>query len=197
MIFELAVTGSLFFSAAAFLISLKTRQELLRISRSLKQDASRATNANQVGLSDQANRPLERLRIALAITEDAEYNPFRTLLHEALEKEDAQVVDIDIANLSFFTGDYDIAITGEVTSKGYRNIFHDARLECTANGTLLEAIIARPPHGDRQENLVVTVVTSLKRKVETTLYRSGRTLALAELRGEIPTTNSITTLSQK
>jgi hypothetical protein len=197
MILELAVTASLFFSATAFLISLKNRQELLCISRSLKQDMSRATNANQVGLSEQPNRPLERLRIALAITEDAEYNPFRTLLHEALEKEDAQVIDIDISHLSFFTGDYDIVITGEVTSKGYRNIFHDACLECKANGTLLEAIVARPPQGDRQENLVVTVVTSLKRKVETTLSRSGRALALAELRGETPPSNSISTLSQE
>ena len=118
-------------------------------------------------------KPLEGLRIALAIEQDHPHAVFTTLVKEALLREEAEPVD---------GTDYDLLISGSLVGNGYADVYYTAELACrTAEGPLF-TLLERPPHGDRPGNLALELVNRLKLEVEKSVTRSERQSALRELR---------------
>ena len=194
-----------FFYCVSVLFNVATVSLLILISRRMTRNASTRPFENQqrslpafsqVGLefSELRSRALEGLHFALAISEDADLDPFGVLLKKALEDEDAEVTKLKAGASSYDLvdwwknqdgNDYDVLIYGSVVSKGYRTAFLEATLEYKARNISISPTVARPPSGDSQENLAIAVTSYLKREIDQALTKLTRYKALEELRAEI------------
>lgn len=119
------------------------------------------------------HKPLEGLRIALAIEQDHPHPVFVTLLKELLLREEAELVE---------GADCDLTISGHLVGNGYADVYYTAELVCFTSGGPLFTLLERPPHGDRPGNLALELVTRLKREIEKSVIRNERRTALKELR---------------
>ncbi len=119
------------------------------------------------------SKPLEALRIALAIEQDHPHPVFTNLVKEALLREEAEPVE---------GADYDLLISGKLVGNGYADVYYTAELACqTPNGPLF-TLFERPAHGDRPGNLAIELVNRLKLEVDKSVTRNERRAAIRELR---------------
>jgi len=136
-----------------------------------------------------AIRPLEGLRIGLAVTQDHAHPVFATLLKEQLLKEDALEVNFltpeEAAALQadWPKGQIDILISGKLTCNGYAEIYYDADFTCFNAHEPICTLVERPPHGDRPSNLAMELVARLNTGLTKLLSRTERREALKELGG--------------
>ncbi len=133
-------------------------------------------------------RPMEALRVALAISQDHKYPVFANTLKEYLLSED--VADVAIVpptegkdNDSVWKErvDLDILITGELVCNGYSDIYYRADFTCSSRKGAICTLIEKPPYGDRPGNLVIELVAKLKLEIAKSAQRGERSSAIREL----------------
>ena len=118
--------------------------------------------------------PLDGLRVAIALTQDHPHPVFATLLKERLLGEGAEIVP---------EAEADVLVRGAVVCNGYADVYFTADLAAQTPGAPLFTLVEKPPHGDRQGNLALELVTRLKAEWEKRSTRDERRAALRELGG--------------
>lgn len=135
----------------------------------------------------EAAKPLEGLRIALAVKQDHPHPVFANLLKEHLLRQD--VSDVSFTSVSDFAAwkesdlRADILIAGSLTCNGYAEVYYQAEFSCYTANEPICTVIERPPGGDRPENLAMELVTKMGLKLDELLTRNERRRAIGELRG--------------
>ena len=74
-----------------------------------------------------------------------------------------------------------LQIAGRVVCNDYADVYFTAELTCRLRGEPICVVIAKPPHGDRQENLARELLAKLTKELGKTAQRTERTSALREL----------------
>jgi hypothetical protein len=133
-------------------------------------------------------RPLQGLRIALAITQDHPHPVFVDLLKEQLFSEDVTEISVlSPVEATVLRADWkngpDILVTGEIVSNGYAEIYYTADFVCMTAAQPVCTLIEKPPHGDRPSNLAIDLVARLKGELEKLVGRDDRRRAIRELQG--------------
>ncbi|HVT11416.1 MAG TPA: hypothetical protein VHE55_04050 [Fimbriimonadaceae bacterium] len=127
------------------------------------------------------DRPLEGLRIALAISQDQPHAAFANLLKEHFLAEDAGEVTLLPADSTPGWANCDILVAGNVVCNGYAEIYYEADLTCHGPSGAICTVVERPPHGDRPVNLAAELVVKLKGELQKLERRDERRRALREL----------------
>lgn len=161
---------------------------------SLQLDAARRTQAGEDRdapvLKAPAVRPLEGLRVILAVSQDHPHPVFAGLLKERLLRE-------DIASVEEFGGspadavgawnsrrlDADLLVAGGLTCNGYADVYYQAEFTCYSPADTVCRIAEKPTGGDRPENLALEIVSVLGSRLEELVQRNERRRAIAELHG--------------
>ena len=136
-------------------------------------------------LLEPPSRPLQGLRIALAISQDHPHPVFAALLKELLLTEDVSDVTLlePNAGVKSTAEAPDILIAGDLVCNGYAEIYYTADFTCSTPNQPICTLIEKPPHGDRPSNLAIELVTRLKRELENLSNRTERRQAIRELQG--------------
>src|SRR5579862_7607367 len=139
-------------------------------------------------LPEPPSRPLQGLRVALAITQDHPHPVFATLLKEQLLSEDVtDIAFLDTVEANALQADWkngpDILIAGDVVCNGYAEIYYTADFTCSTAVQPICTLIEKPPHGDRPSNLAIDLVARLKTEIEKLVSRDDRRRAIRELTG--------------
>lgn len=150
-----------------------------RLSQLGERSAAFPPETSEASALPEPDRPLQGLRIALAITQDHAHPVFANLLKERLLLED--VAEITMADSEDV--DADIVIKGEIVGNGYTDIYYQAEFTCNGKVQPICTLIERPPHGDRPSNLAIELVTRLKNELSKLASRTERSQAIRELLG--------------
>jgi hypothetical protein len=128
--------------------------------------------------------PLQGLRVALAVAQDAPHPVFATLLKEQFLKADvAEVVSVPYAKgLRLDPEVAELLVLGQVCCNGYAEIYFEADFTCYTAREAVCTVVERPPGGDRPGNLAIELVSRLSAKLEDLIARDERRRAVRELR---------------
>jgi len=180
-------------AAAALAICAGLAVRFRELSRRLRAAELALANSPSTGTAlpePPEPRPLEGLRVGVAITQDHPHAPFADLLKEHLFAED--VSDISIlspeaakALRANWTSDDapDILIAGEIACNGYAEVYYTADISCFTPQEAVCTVVERPPHGDRPVNLATGLISKLKQELDKIVGRDERRRAVRELRG--------------
>ncbi|HTQ11330.1 MAG TPA: hypothetical protein VMI31_14790, partial [Fimbriimonadaceae bacterium] len=162
--------------AASAAMAARIRQLAARLEAAERALAERPNRADALEGSRPAlpeSRPLEGLRVALAISQDHDHAPFVTLLKEQLFGEDVTDVSVlgpgeSAALLAYWpeSGGPDLLIDGQILCNSYAEIYYEADLTCRTPSQALCTIVERPPHGDRPVNLAHDLIARIKNELE-------------------------------
>jgi hypothetical protein len=137
-------------------------------------------------LDEPPARPLEGLRIGLAVTQDHPGAPFIALLKDQLFAEDVTDIETlskdEAAKWKAREKPLDLLIAGTVVCNGYAEIYYQADLSCSSARQAICNLIEKPPHGDRPINLAMELVSRLKSELEKVVNRDERRQAIRELK---------------
>jgi hypothetical protein len=124
---------------------------------------------------------LAGMRIRLSVRQDHARPLFANSLREALLREDVQDVLIvgDPSAHGAAKGEW--LISGTITCNGYSDVYFNADLTCTLGEETVCSWSHRPPQGDRPENLVLEIVSTLTSKLADRARKNERRKALSEL----------------
>jgi len=135
-------------------------------------------------------KPLEGLRVMLAVSQDHHHPVFARLLKERLLREDIIAVDefggSPADAVDAWSGgriDADLMIAGGLTCNGYAEVYYHAEFTCYAPTETVCTIVEKPSGGDRPENLAMEIVAQLGGKLDELVHRNERRRAIGELHG--------------
>jgi hypothetical protein len=136
-------------------------------------------------------RPLEGLRVAVAITQDHPHAVFVDVLKDQLFAEDVtDILVLSAEEAALLDKNWkdrkdapDILIKGDIVCNGYAEIYYTADFICSNATDAICTLIEKPPHGDRPSNLAIELVARLKKELGKIVGRNERRQAIRELKG--------------
>ena len=168
-------------------ISVVLAGRVLQLERRLQSNPHSALLA----VAEPPARPLQGLRVVLAITQDHAHPVFANLLKEQLLSEDVtDIILLTPAETAGLRSDWkqradgpDLLIAGDIVCNGYAEIYYTADLTCSTADQAICNLTEKPPHGDRPSNLAIDLVARLKTELEKLVSRDERRQAIRELQG--------------